>query len=306
MNNSKRVSVIINCFNSEKYIEECLKSVLNQTHINLEVIIVDNNSTDNTKKIIEKFNDDRIRYFYLNDHLKLGEARNYALKKCSGEFIAFIDSDDIWVNYKLEEQIKIFSKPDVGLVFCNSYKFKEDGWKQKIYKKAPPTGYIFRNLFVNYFISLETVIIRRDVIFKLKRYFYEEFQIIEEFDLICRLSLITKFEYVDKVMAYWRFREDSFTWKNRHLIHKERKTMLRLFYQEINSFENSYNNEIILFNKRTLLEEILYLIQCNQIKLAKIKLKKYLFKDLKWTLLYFILSSYFLTKIVMRRFGYLY
>ena len=51
MNNSKRVSVIINCFNSEKYIEECLKSVLNQTHINLEVIIVDNNSTDNTKKI---------------------------------------------------------------------------------------------------------------------------------------------------------------------------------------------------------------------------------------------------------------
>lgn len=306
MINLKKVSVIINCFNSEKFIDECLKSVLDQTHINLEIIIVDNNSIDNTRTKIEKFNDHRIKYFYLNNHVKLGEARNYALKKCSGEFIAFIDSDDIWVKNKLEEQIKIFSNPDIGLVFCNSYKFKVNGWKQKIYKKIPPTGDIFPDLFVNYFISLETVIIRSKVIFKLKRYFYEEFQIIEEFDLICRLSLITKFEYVDKVMAYWRFREDSFTWKNRHLIHEERKTMLKLFKKEINFFENLYNDEITLFNKRTLLEEILYLIQCNQIKSARIKLKTYFFKDLKWTLLYFILSNYFLTKVVMRRLGYLY
>jgi len=306
VSNNNKVSIVLNCYNSEKYIKQCLDSILAQTYVNFEIILVDNCSIDSTKFIVKKYKDKRIKYFYLKTHCKLGAARNFALSKCSGDFIAFIDSDDLWHKDKLLNQIPCFDDESIGLVFSNSYKFKDNGWKQKIYSKIPPDGSIFEILFTNYFISLETVVIRKKVLTKLQRLFCEDFQIIEEYDLICRLGLITKLFYVDKILAYWRFREDSYTWKNRHLIYKERDQMLKMFKKEFNDFENSYPNQIIQFEKRTHLEEIFYLIQQGKNGIARIKLKKYLFKDYKWTILYFILFNKNLTKIILRKLGYIY
>ena len=90
------VSVVINCFNGEKYLEECLSSIINQTYDNWEVIFWDNQSRDNSKKIFEKFNDKRFKYYLSPRHTFLYEARDLAIKESKGDFIAFCDVDDFW------------------------------------------------------------------------------------------------------------------------------------------------------------------------------------------------------------------
>ena len=90
MQSKELVSVIINCRNCQKFLRDCIDSVIDQSYRNLEIIIVDNQSSDDTKSIIHSFKDKRIKYFKTNDYISLGAARNFALSKSNGEFIAFI------------------------------------------------------------------------------------------------------------------------------------------------------------------------------------------------------------------------
>ena len=125
MKKNNLISVIINCRNSQKYIKETIDSVINQTYKNFEIIIVNNNSTDNTKNIIFSYSDQRIKYFELNKSISLGAARNIALKESSGEFIAFIDSDDIWDKSKIEQTLKEFQN-NIGLVYSDVVYFNSE------------------------------------------------------------------------------------------------------------------------------------------------------------------------------------
>ncbi|MBK87177.1 MAG: hypothetical protein CMC86_08320, partial [Flavobacteriaceae bacterium] len=91
---NKLVSIIVNCFNGEKYLSQTLESILSQNYMNFEVIFVDNCSTDSSAKIFKKIKDKRFKYFKTKKKIKLYASRNFALKKCKGNFIAFLDSDD--------------------------------------------------------------------------------------------------------------------------------------------------------------------------------------------------------------------
>ena len=129
------VSVIINCYNSESYLKETLDSVLKQTYKNLEIIVWDNKSTDNTASIVKNFKDTRIKYFLSQKHTFLGEARNMAIQQSSGKLISFIDSDDIWLPTKLEKQVQLFDQDDVGIVICDTLYFNNKNYNKQLYKK---------------------------------------------------------------------------------------------------------------------------------------------------------------------------
>ena len=105
------VSVIVPCFNSELYLSECLQSITHQTYKNLEIIIVDDGSTDNTRAIVFAINDERIKYYY-KDNGGHSSARNYGIEKSSGSIIGFLDSDDYWQPTKIERQLSIIDKYD--------------------------------------------------------------------------------------------------------------------------------------------------------------------------------------------------
>ena len=100
--NKPLVSVIINCHNGEKFLKDCISSIINQTYSNLELIFWDNKSEDNSAKIIKEFEDKRIKYFYSEKFLSLYEARNKAINRSSGEYITIFDTDDLWENNKIE------------------------------------------------------------------------------------------------------------------------------------------------------------------------------------------------------------
>ena len=149
MQTKELVSVIINCRNSEKFLKECINSVINQTFKNLEIIVVDNQSTDNTKHIIDSYKDKRIKYYFTKSHLSLGAARNVALEKSNGKFIAFIDSDDIWEKNKILNTVKKF-KAGTGLVYSDVKYFNETRSYLLYSHRKIYTGKCFKNLLCDY------------------------------------------------------------------------------------------------------------------------------------------------------------
>ncbi len=126
MQNKPLVSIVVNCFNGEKYLDIAIKSILNQKYKNWEVIFFDNNSTDKSYYILRKYKDRRIKYFKSKKTYPLYKARNLAIKKARGELISFLDTDDWWVKNKLSKQIKVFLKDkNTDVLYSNVYLYNE-------------------------------------------------------------------------------------------------------------------------------------------------------------------------------------
>lgn len=122
------VSIITPTYNCGKYIEETIKSVINQTYKNWEMIIIDDCSTDNTKVIVEEYKKkyDNIKYYVLEEKSGAAIARNVAIKKAKGKFIAFLDSDDLWEKEKLEKQISFMEQNNYNFTYTNYEEIDEN------------------------------------------------------------------------------------------------------------------------------------------------------------------------------------
>src|SRR5690554_3627666 len=128
------VSVVIASYNMGQYISQAVDSILNQMWSNLEVIVVDDGSQDNTPVVMQGYESDkRVRYFR-TDNQGQPKAKNYGLKQAGGDFIAFCDADDFWEPNKLEVQIPLFDNPKVGIVYSEISNIDESGNR---YKKPP-------------------------------------------------------------------------------------------------------------------------------------------------------------------------
>jgi glycosyltransferase involved in cell wall biosynthesis len=250
------VSIIMNCHNSETYLNEAIDSVLEQTFSDWELILWDNNSSDRTKDIVKEYKDHRIKYFFSEIFCSLGEARNLAIEESKGQLIAFLDSDDLWLPQKLEQQVPIFNDKKIGIVICDTIFFNEKGLEKQLYKKGPPpNGSVFRETLSDYFISLETAIIRKDSLDSLEYWFDTRFQVIEEYDLFVRLAYKWEIAYVDKILAKWRVHGSSWTWSKSELFPIEKKKMLKSLSKLIPDFYDSFSIEIKKVNQGIIIEE---------------------------------------------------
>ena len=205
MQQNQLVSIIMNCHNGEKYLKDSIQSVLSQTHENWELIFWDNQSEDKSAEIFKGYTDKRFRYFYSNRHTSLYEARNLAIEKSEGDFIAFLDTDDMWENYKLELQMPYFQKPEVGLVFSNLWVIKQNKENKKLYtKKKLPSGKVYNELINNYNLGILTSMLRKKFYNKLEKKFDNRYSIIGDFDLFLRLAKICHFESIQRPLAFYR------------------------------------------------------------------------------------------------------
>lgn len=207
-----KVSVNIPVYNDEKHIRDTLDSALNQTYRDLEVIIVDDGSTDRTAEIIKGYHDPRVKYHY-QANKGIGVARNKALELSVGKYIAFLDHDDLWLPQKLEKQMALFDKnPELGLVFCDTTFFNEQGDMYSIYaKRKPPKGNVFDAILSWYFLSCETVVIKKEVIDKIC-FFPPNMMMAEEYDLFLRIAYKYPIDYVDEPLAKYRIHEKNYSW----------------------------------------------------------------------------------------------
>ena len=220
INEQPLVSIIMNCYNGETYLQESINSVLSQTYKNWEIIFWDNQSNDKSAKIFKDYKDGRLKYYLAASHIEiLYKARNYALKKANGEFIALLDVDDWWLPEKLEKQIPLFDDPEVGLVYGNVWLFFEKTNKKKIYKKRNlPIGKILNELLNDYVIGSPTYVIRKKSLESLEYCFKDDFHIIGDFDINIRLAAKWKVQCVQSAVAFGRVHD-----KNLSLLHKEKE-----------------------------------------------------------------------------------
>lgn len=157
------ISVIMPSFNSEKYIGEAIASVLAQTHKALELIVVDNGSTDQTLSIIQACKDKRLRYFTFKNDGVIARSRNFAAKQASGALFAFIDSDDVWHEKKLEEQLKYLTE-DVSLISTDFSPMGFDryyGHNISIEKRLIFKDFDFPSLLKRNWIMTSSVLLRK-------------------------------------------------------------------------------------------------------------------------------------------------
>lgn len=147
----KKVSVIIPVYNTSLYLEEWINSVLNQTYKNLEIIIVNDHSTDNSLEIISKFKDKRIKIINLKKNHGVAYCRNKGVDKSSGDYICYIDSDDYWNLDKIEKQL--FFIKDKAFIY-SSYSYLKNG---KIHKAKVPEKINYKQALKNTTIFTSTV-----------------------------------------------------------------------------------------------------------------------------------------------------
>jgi len=283
------VSIIMNCHNGQKYLSEAIKSIINQSHVNWELIFWDNCSTDKSSIIVKSFKDLRIKYFKSLNFTNLGEARKLAFEKCTGEYIAFLDTDDIWYKEKLEKQLKYF-KDDVGIVTCNTIFFNEKT-KEQLYRKKIPEGYVFDSLLENYNLSLETLIIKKKFATSSNITFDKNLSYISDFDFFLRLSKICKLRYVPEVLSGWRVHQESESWKKPNKFNEEKQIFIEKienFYPELIS---KNNNLWINFKTQTLKKNAVHLIINNQTKKARLEILKNFTFNFEILIIYFL--SYF-------------
>lgn len=113
-------SVIMTVDNAEKYLKQAIESVISQTMKNFELIIVNDCSTDSSEEIIKQYLDDkRIRYFKNQENLKVSKSRNFGVSKAVADFVAFIDSDDIWFEQKLEKQLNFMKAKNAQICYSS-------------------------------------------------------------------------------------------------------------------------------------------------------------------------------------------
>ena len=199
------VSIITPVYNSEEYLEETILSVINQTYKNWELLLIDDYSTDNSYKIIEKYlTDERIKY--LRNERNSGPAitRNVGLEKSKGEYIAFLDSDDIWAKNKLELQIDYMKKNSIRI--CHGdYIFIDKNGKE-IKKIITDDILSYKILLKENQIKTSFLIVNKNLIVEIR------FPLIKHEDFAFFLELLKKGEIskkIDFIVGKYRIQENS-------------------------------------------------------------------------------------------------
>lgn len=211
-----KVSIIMNCYNSDQYLKEAIDSIYSQTFTDWEIIFWDNQSTDKSAEIAKSY-DEKLKYFYAEEFLPLGAARNKALQKAQGEFVAFLDCDDLWLPEKLEMQIEAFKiNPGIDFVYTNSYVKNEMFNTLKVaYRDLKPEGDVLEGQLKNYSVSIPTVIFHRDLLNKVDYWFDINYNIIEEYDLFIRMFVYARVKYIPAPLTIYRVHGNNTTGQNK-------------------------------------------------------------------------------------------
>ena len=245
--NNPLVSIVINCYNGEKYLRHSIESILDQSYQNLELIFWDNHSTDQSKNIIKSYDDKRIKYFFSQNHSTLYQARNLALKECKGEFISFLDVDDYYLKDRIVKQLLHFKDQKVGVTYSNYYRYYEDVNKKKLLtNKMLPSGNLTKYILEESQISFMTVMIRKKSLESLQFNFDQKYSIIGDYDLLYRLSFNWDFYYIKEPLAVYRIHDDNFS-KNSILFIDELKDWYNKNYSSFANKKNYIYKKIIFF-----------------------------------------------------------
>ncbi len=202
-----QVSVVITCYNYAPYIREAIESVLAQTWTDLEIVLVNDGSTDDSDAVIRTFlPDPRIRYI-VQENSGQAHAKNRGIAEARGRFVAFLDADDIWEADKLEKQLPLFADREVGVVYSRASYIDQQSRKVAFQPEAPylqpKSGWITADLILDNFIPFASSVVRQEC-FEQVGVFDTTLQMGIDWDLWLRIAARYKFDFVDEPLFRYR------------------------------------------------------------------------------------------------------
>lgn len=262
-----KISIIISTYNREKYILESINSCLNQTYSNIEVIVVDDCSTDNTHKVISKINDGRLKYIKLNENKGACYARNIGIKNSKGKYIVFNDSDDIFRKDKIEKQLNNLKKNNSDLDFCKLVEHSINGdneFPSKIQENNLKKRSVLEELCYGNIISTQTILAKRKVFDDIL--FDESLPRLQDYDLVIRIACKYKISHTKEVLVDM-YKQDNSISKSYDKLEKACILMIKKNY-------DIGDEKIKLLNK-----SLISLLNKDEIDQCKIKYENMLNKE---------------------------
>lgn len=198
------VTVVIPTYNRADYIAETIESVLSQSYPNIEVIVIDDGSTDDTAKVVARFVP-QVSYVQ-QENAERGASRNHGLRLARGDYVAFLDSDDLWLSTKVADDVSYLeANPDVGLIHTDAIIIDAVGRELRVLRSRAPSGRVTGALLERNFVTMATHLARASVVREIGGFREErELSGSEDWEMWVRLSLRTNIAYLPRVSAKLR------------------------------------------------------------------------------------------------------
>ena len=295
------VSVIINCYNSDEYLKKAIDSCYSQTYSNWEIIFFDNASTDNSKSIALSYNE-KLKYHYSEKKLKLGEARNIAIKLAKGDYLCFLDCDDVYLNNKIIDQVRYMEEKNLLFSYSDYHVINENDAIIRSYRNKLKEGYLINNLLLKYEINFQSSMFKK-TLFSNNEYFFDKNLVYSpDYNLIMRIALHNKIGILNKFTVNYRVHPKANSKKQLRYVSKEIKYTLDLL---VDADKNHIKNYIVPYSINFAYNKIeyykaIYFISINDYNHARNLLKKVKFKSLKFFLLLIMCNLYIPSSIILK------
>ena len=237
------VSIVMNCYNGDKYLREAIDSIYAQSFDNWEIIFWDNGSTDNSASIAKSY-DERLKYFFVENTTPLGEARSLALKEAKGDYVSFLDCDDVYLPDKISIQLNEMQSKNALLSYGGWIKINEEGEEIKKYELAAEFNNKFEELYVNYVVNFQTLMIENNYLKENNINFDEKLKFSVDHNLVLRIAYNIPVMSIDRLLVKYRFHEKSLS-KNRNADKYEDLEYTIRFFESIGAREKYKNFQYI-------------------------------------------------------------
>ena len=245
MKENPSVSIIMNCFNSEKYLVEAIESVFSQSFTNWEIIFWDNRSTDGSANIAKAYRH-KLKYFLATKHTDLGVARNLALNQANGKYVGFLDCDDLFLKDKLKNQITFMEMHDYVMSYSSSIIIDCNGKEIKRRLTKNDSGHIFGKLLRHYEINMQSVLINKSTLVSKDLNFDVSLKFNPDYNLFMRIASMYPIGVLREPLVKYRVRKNSLSSQTLSIAADENKYTLDALYKSSKKLKAKYQLD---FNK---------------------------------------------------------
>ncbi len=290
MTSEKRplVSIVMNCYNSDRFLREAIDSVYAQSFSDWEIIFWDNASTDKSAEIAKSY-DKRLKYFCVDETTPLGEARKQAINKAKARYIAFLDCDDMYLPEKLNKQVQFMEGGQYAMSYSGAIVIDENGKTIRRITVKNKSGYVFGELLEKYEINMQTVMVRREILDKESIVFQSNLRYCPDHNLFMEIASRARVGVIHDFMVKYRVLSDSLSRKTLHLVSSEIKYTLDQILARDPALSEKFPSQLkSAYAKLSYYDAINYISQ-GKLKEARAKLKNVLSQRWQYMVLYFLL-----------------
>ena len=246
----KNISAIIATYNNASYLKEAVDSVLNQTYQDVEIIVVDDGSTDNTRDLIESMRSihSRVIQYIYQKNQGPASARNTGMRAAQGKYISFLDADDTWLPDKLQKQVDVLeARPHVGFVYSDNFFIDEQGSVIEGYirKIKLVNGNILLDLYLNFFLITSGIMMRKECIDSIG-FFNEDLLVGEDYEYFLRLAKVYEAEVIVEKLWKRMIRKNSLSRQDYQLDARNDLKILKEFLGNNPVFLEEHKDQIFV------------------------------------------------------------